>query len=92
MTLYYFDVDDNGEVFPDDQGTECVDLKQVKQEAIRALVEMIRDSLPDGDQHILRIKVRSEGGDWVLQVALNFEVEAEHRSAGERSPDPHAEG
>jgi hypothetical protein len=92
MALYFFEFDDNGDVFHDDQGTECVDLNQVKQEAIRALVEIIKDSLPDGDQHVLRIKVRSEGGDLVLQIALNFEVESQHRSTGERSPNPHAEG
>jgi hypothetical protein len=75
MALYYFDVDDNGDVFADDQGTECVDFDHVKEEAIRALVGIIQESLPDGDQHTLRIKVRSEGGDRVLQVALSFEVE-----------------
>jgi hypothetical protein len=88
MALYYFDIEDNGAVFADDQGTECADLNQVKREAIRTLVEMVNESLPDGDQHTLRIKVRSEGGNVVLQVAINFEVEAEHRSTG-RSPDPH---
>ena len=75
MAFYYFDIDDNGNVFHDDRGTECVDFNQVKVEAIRALVGMIQESLPDGDQHTLRIKVRSEGGDRVLQVALSFEVE-----------------
>jgi hypothetical protein len=87
MALYYFDVHDNGEVFSDDEGTECVDLHQVKRDAIRALVEMIRDTLPNGDQHTLRIKVRSEAGDLVLQVAVSFEVEAE-RHAIPSSPDP----
>lgn len=77
MAFYYFDIDDNGDVFHDDQGTECVDFNQVKEEAIRALVEIIKDSLPDGDQHSLRIKVRSEGGELVLQVAISFEVETE---------------
>ena len=89
MAFYYFDVDDNGEVFPDDQGTECVTFDQVKEEAIRALVEMIRDSLPDGDHHRLTIKVRNDGGGVVLKVSLSFEVEAEHRSGGGSSPDSH---
>ena len=89
MALYYFDVDDNGEVYPDDQGTECATFDQVKEEAIRALVEMIRESLPDGDHHRLTIKVRNDGGGVILQVSLNFEVEAEHRSGGSSSPDSH---
>ena len=89
MALYYFDVDDNGEVFADDHGTDCDTFDRVKEEAIRALVEMIKDSLPDGDHHRLTIKVRNDGGCVVLQVSLNFEVEAEHRSRGSSSPDPH---
>ena len=82
MALYYFDVDDNGTVYSDDQGTECDTFDRVKEEAIRALVEMIKDSLPDGDHHRLIIKVRDDGGALVLQVSLNFEVEAEHCSHG----------
>ncbi|BCG96805.1 hypothetical protein MesoLj131a_56690 [Mesorhizobium sp. 131-2-1] len=39
MALYYFDVDDNGNIFADDQGIECADFNQVKQEAIRTLVD-----------------------------------------------------
>jgi hypothetical protein len=87
MAHYYCDVDDNGTVYPDDQGTDCDTLDRVK--AIRALVEMIRESLPDGDRHRQTIKVRDDGGDVVLQVSLNFEVEAEHRSHGGSSPDSH---
>jgi hypothetical protein len=89
MALYYFDVDDNGTVYRDDQGTDCDTFGRVKEEAIRALVEMINDSLPDGDHHRLTIKVRDEGGGMVLKVSLNFEVEAEHRSHGSSSPDSH---
>lgn len=89
MALYYFDVDDNGTVYPDDEGTDCDIFDQVKEEAIRALVEMIQERLPDGDRHRMMIKVRDDGGGVVLQVSLNFEVEAEHRSHGISSPDSH---
>jgi hypothetical protein len=92
MALYYFDVDENGTTSPDDHGTECADIGHVKQEAIRTLVDMIREVLPDGDQHTLRIKVRSEGGDLVLQVAINFQVESQRRSESRKSHGPHAEG
>ncbi|UVK57485.1 hypothetical protein DBIPINDM_008461 (plasmid) [Mesorhizobium sp. AR02] len=56
MALYYFDVDDNGQVFHDDQGTDCKDFAEAKKEAISALMDMIRESLPDGDHHQLSIK------------------------------------
>ncbi|RUW61610.1 hypothetical protein [Mesorhizobium sp. M7A.F.Ca.US.008.03.1.1] len=89
MPLYYFDVDDNGTVYPDDEGSDCDTFDRVKEEAIRALVEMIQNSLPDGDRHKLVIKVRDDRGGVVLQVSLNFEVQAEHRSHGGSSPDSH---
>ncbi|WP_192250382.1 DUF6894 family protein [Mesorhizobium silamurunense] len=92
MALYYFDVNDNGVVYPDDQGIECADFPRVKKEAIRALVEMINDSVPDGDHHLIRIKVRQEGGDLVLQAAIRLDVESQRHSGAHKSPDPHAEG
>ncbi|WP_095081789.1 DUF6894 family protein [Mesorhizobium sophorae] len=51
MALFYFDLDDNGMVFPDDQGTECQDVAAVRYEAIRSLADITRDALPDGDHH-----------------------------------------
>jgi hypothetical protein len=90
MAIYYFDVEDNGTVFPDDEGTECREFKDVKKEATLALVEIIRESLPDGDHHRLAIKVRDDARTLILQVALNFDVEAEHRShESSSSPDSH---
>jgi hypothetical protein len=91
MALYHFDVDDNGTMYHDDVGTECADFAQVKHEAIAALAEMMRDSLPDGDHHRLTIKVRDEGGELVLQAALRFEMEAQPPSSRGRSstPDSH---
>lgn len=84
MPRYFFDLDDNGELHPDEQGMECRGFAVAKQEAIRALVEMTEDVLPNGDRRLLKIQVRNEAGDLLLQVAMNFEVEVE------RSPD--AEG
>jgi hypothetical protein len=88
MAIHYFDVDDNGSVFHDDQGTDCPDFDFVKKEAISALVDMVRETLPDGDHHRITVKVRNEGGDVVLVVALNFDVEKEHRSSGGVTPAP----
>jgi uncharacterized protein DUF6894 len=84
MAIYYFDIDDNGSVFPDEVGTECSGL-DVKREAISALVGIIGESLPDGDHHRLEIKVRNDSGTVVLRLALNFDVESEDLSAMQRS-------
>jgi hypothetical protein len=39
MPIYYFDVEDDGQIFADDEGTECADHKMVKTQAIKALAE-----------------------------------------------------
>ncbi|MBZ9777282.1 DUF6894 family protein [Mesorhizobium sp. CO1-1-8] len=90
MALYYFDLDDNGTIFPDDEGTECADLGAVKYEAIKALAEMTKDALPDGDHHRMVIVVRDEGGDLVFRGSIVFNVEAQRSSSASRSsPDSH---
>ncbi|WP_152536272.1 DUF6894 family protein [Mesorhizobium loti] len=88
MALYYFDVDDNGQVFHDDHGTDCKDFAKVKKEAISALIDMIRESLPDGDHHQLSIKVRDDAGFEILEVALHFNVVTERRQPGPSSSRP----
>jgi hypothetical protein len=88
MAIHYFDVDDNGSVFHDDEGTDCPDGESVKKEAILALVEMIKGTLPDGDHHKLSIIVRNEWGEVVVQVALKFDVEKERHSSGGATPSP----
>lgn len=88
MAIHYFDVDDNGSVFHDDQGIDCPDFDSVKREAISALVDMVKESLPDGDHHKISVKVRNEGGDVVLHVTLNFDVKKEHRPSGGATPSP----
>ncbi|MER8808112.1 DUF6894 family protein [Mesorhizobium australicum] len=90
MALYYFDVDDNGTVFHDHQGTECQDVATVRYEAIRAIAEMTRDALPDGDHHKLTMIVRDSGGDLVFRASILFEVETERFSSVGSSPDSHA--
>ncbi|MGX9148340.1 DUF6894 family protein [Mesorhizobium sp. 128a] len=89
MALYYFDVDDNGELYSDDQGVECRDFAEVRYEAIRALAEMTREALPGGDHHKVVIVVRDSGCDLVFRASIVFEVEAERFPAGS-SPDSHA--
>ncbi|MGX5839766.1 DUF6894 family protein [Mesorhizobium sp. ArgA1] len=77
MALYYFDVDDNGEVDPDVQGVECNDLAEARYQAIRALGDITREALPDGDHHKLVMVVRDSGGNLILRASILFEVESE---------------
>ncbi|MEI9412198.1 DUF6894 family protein [Mesorhizobium salmacidum] len=48
MALYYFDLDDNDTIFPDDDGIDCEGLA-IEHEAIKALAEIMGERLPDGD-------------------------------------------
>ncbi|WP_407046149.1 DUF6894 family protein, partial [Mesorhizobium abyssinicae] len=43
MALYFFDFSDNGETHPDTDGTELLNFDAVKQEAVRALVDVMRE-------------------------------------------------
>ncbi|MER8549466.1 hypothetical protein [Mesorhizobium sp. M0203] len=46
MPRFFFDFTDTGQVFPDVEGTDLPDLEAAKQEAVRALVEITKDKLP----------------------------------------------
>ncbi|WP_181167788.1 hypothetical protein [Mesorhizobium sp. B2-4-19] len=79
MTIYYFDVEENGELTPDRAGVECTDFNHAKKEAVRAIVDMTRDALPDGDHHELQLTVRDKSGAVVLEVTLNFDARSGSR-------------
>jgi hypothetical protein len=51
---------------------------------VETLAGITKDSLPDGDHHVLRIKVRDDAGRVVLQVAIHFDVEAEEKPSTDR--------
>ncbi|WP_181165630.1 MULTISPECIES: hypothetical protein [unclassified Mesorhizobium] len=46
MTIFYFDVEENGNLARDRHGIDCADFDHAKKEAIRAIVDMTRDALP----------------------------------------------
>ncbi|MER9052758.1 hypothetical protein [Mesorhizobium sp. M0910] len=48
MPRYFFDFTDTGKVFLDVVGTDLPDLEAAKAEAVKALVEITKDKLPDG--------------------------------------------
>ncbi|MER8549985.1 MULTISPECIES: hypothetical protein [unclassified Mesorhizobium] len=75
MPRYFFDSDEDGIVYSDDQGTLYDDLPLVRKEALRTLAEMARDGLP---HRRIAVKVRDDRGDLVLEVALTFAVETRH--------------
>lgn len=75
MAVYFFDFSDTGDEFPDTEGTELPNLDAVKDEAIRALVEVVKEVLPDGSFRELACKVRDENGRQLLQAEIRFQLQ-----------------
>ncbi|TPL88583.1 hypothetical protein [Mesorhizobium sp. B2-3-12] len=48
MALYNFDLNDNGTLYPDTEGTDLPSLEAAEDEASRALIEIARGRMPDG--------------------------------------------
>jgi hypothetical protein len=65
MPRYFFDIHD-GEVFtPDRQGLNLEDLEAAKAEAKRALPEIVKDEMPDGDRRDFTVDVKDVAGQIV---------------------------
>ena len=75
MPLYYFDyVDDDREV-RDDEGVELANLEQARNEAMRAIMAIAKDKMPDGDRRNFRLSIREESGPVLMVVSLLLRVE-----------------
>ncbi|HEX2017547.1 MAG TPA: hypothetical protein VGO17_01285 [Aurantimonas sp.] len=74
MPRYYFEIDDNGVMTPDEEGIECETLASVRDAAIDALPRMASDVLPDGDHHIITILVRDQAGRSIFKASLTLEA------------------
>ena len=75
MPRFYFDTYDGDRFLPDETGIEFKDIKAAKDEAQKALPDMAKDALPDGNHRTFVVSVRDEAGQVVLRVALSLVVE-----------------
>ena len=55
-------------------GHELPDLDAAKQEVQKALPDMAKDDLPDGNYRTFVVNVRDEAGQTVLRAALSLVV------------------
>lgn len=69
MRRFFFDVLDPRGMMPDDTGMEFESLEKARREAQRTVGEMVRDAMPDGDEHVTVIRVRDEGGKTLLMIS-----------------------
>lgn len=72
MTRYYFDIDDGEHQTHDDEGHACANRRAVRSVAVRALPEIARDHLPDGDRREFVVKVRDQDGRYLFEARLAF--------------------
>ena len=78
MPLYYFDLRDDDEVVPDEEGTDLSSMDEVQNEAAYALADMLSEQLRAANGHGLArdliIEVRDSGGP-VMHTRFSFEMQ-----------------
>ena len=74
MPRYYFDIQDGDLFTPDDDGVELEGVEAARDEAARTLGEMARDVLPGTARRVLKVEVRNEAKQPLLEARLMFEV------------------
>ncbi len=72
MPRFFFDTYDGDFFAPDNEGLDLEGIEAAKLQAQKALPDMARDKLPDGDQRVFKVSVRDEAGQVVLRVTLSL--------------------
>jgi hypothetical protein len=75
MARYFFDIHDGDHFTPDDIGLELRDLEAAKAEAKKALPDIVKDEMPDGDWRDFAVIVKDESGQGLVRVRLSLVVE-----------------
>jgi hypothetical protein len=76
MPRFFFDTSDGERFFPDDEGMELESMEAAKFEGQRALPDMAKDALPDGNFRSFVVSVRDESGQVVRRMALSLVVDS----------------
>jgi hypothetical protein len=73
MPRLYFDIDEDGEMRRDADGTELADVNDARGEAVEMLVRLAKDELPHNGQHkTITVLVRSEDNEPLFKAALSY--------------------
>ena len=75
MPRFFFDIHDGEDFMPDRQGVGLDDLDAAKDEARKALRDIIWDELPVGDRRDFTVDVKNTAGEIVWRVTLSLVVE-----------------
>ncbi|AMJ60963.1 DUF6894 family protein [Bosea sp. PAMC 26642] len=74
MPKFYFTTDNGKVVDADDEGVELPDYIAAKDEAQNALVDIIRERLPNGEHADFKVEVQDETGDAIYLALMKFEA------------------
>lgn len=75
MPRYFFESYDGERVTPDPDGLLMADLGTARAEAVKALPEMARDVLPDGQDRTVSIVIHAEDGRALFRASLTLRCE-----------------
>lgn len=73
MPRYYFEIFDNGQSYPDEDGSDHTHDREAGDEAIGTLTHLAKDKLPDdGDHREFIAEVLDDKGKIVFHGTLTF--------------------
>lgn len=72
MPRYYFDINDGRQVWIDSAGADLANLNEAREQAIALLPDIIRDSPPTNDKHVVECQVKNADGLVVYRGRLTF--------------------
>ena len=89
MPKYYFDVEKNGEISVDRDGSDLVDDSEAHREAIMAIAEIAAEEIPRDGNLRLVISVADQDHRNVLRTVVSFERgDRTHRPGASAVPAP----
>ncbi|RWQ21594.1 hypothetical protein [Mesorhizobium sp.] len=74
MARFFFDLTDNGNAYPDTEGTELPSLEAAEDEASTALLEIAKDAMPDGTFREVAFQVHDGTRKPLFVVKVTFEL------------------
>ncbi|TIM23521.1 MAG: hypothetical protein E5Y74_05655 [Mesorhizobium sp.] len=74
MARFFFDLTDNGDLYPDTEGTELTSREAAEDEASRALLEIAKDQMPDGTYREVAFQVHDGASKALFVVKVTFEL------------------
>jgi hypothetical protein len=75
MPRFFFDLEDDGSLFADEEGEELPSTDVAHTEALSTLCGIVKDNLPSGKERKFVIRVRGETIDVVLVASMTLCVE-----------------